>query len=101
MPIYEYRCSKCGEFEVMQRITDRPLTRCPNCQSKVTKLISNSTFQLKGSGWYATDYARKDGKKTGTEASSEGKSDTGAESTGAKKGPSDTKTSKTTEVAAA
>ena len=74
MPIYEYRCKKCGQFEVMQKITEAPLTRCPACQSKVTKLISNTSFQLKGSGWYVTDYARKDSK--GTEASAESKADT-------------------------
>ena len=59
MPIYEYRCAKCGEFELMRRITDEPLKRCPTCRGKVTKLISNTSFQLKGSGWYATDYAGK------------------------------------------
>jgi putative FmdB family regulatory protein len=61
MPIYEYRCDNCGQFEIMQKITERPLKRCPTCQSKVTKLISNTSFQLKGSGWYLTDYARRDG----------------------------------------
>jgi putative FmdB family regulatory protein len=61
MPIYEYRCDKCGQFEIMQKITERALQRCPTCQGKVTKLISNTSFQLKGSGWYLTDYARKDG----------------------------------------
>jgi putative FmdB family regulatory protein len=61
MPIYEYRCDTCGQFEVMQKITERPLKRCPTCQAKVTKLISNTSFQLKGSGWYLTDYARRDG----------------------------------------
>jgi putative FmdB family regulatory protein len=61
MPIYEYRCDNCGQFEIMQKITERPLKRCPTCQSKVTKLISNTSFQLKGSGWYITDYARRDG----------------------------------------
>lgn len=60
MPIYEYRCAKCGQFEVMQRITEPALKRCPTCQAKVTKLISNTSFQLKGSGWYITDYGRKD-----------------------------------------
>ncbi len=60
MPIYEYRCAKCGQFEVMQRITEPTLKRCPACQAKVTKLISNTSFQLKGSGWYITDYGRKD-----------------------------------------
>jgi len=63
MPIYEYACPKCGEFEISQRITEDPLKRCPTCRSKVKKLISQTSFQLKGSGWYITDYARKDGKK--------------------------------------
>jgi putative FmdB family regulatory protein len=64
MPIYEYQCARCGTFEVSQRITDAPLASCPKCRGKVTKLISQSSFQLKGSGWYVTDYAGKgDGKK--------------------------------------
>jgi putative FmdB family regulatory protein len=58
MPIYEYQCEHCGVFEEMQRITDPPLGRCPTCKRKVRRLISNTSFQLKGSGWYATDYAR-------------------------------------------
>ncbi|HEY7218499.1 MAG TPA: zinc ribbon domain-containing protein [Candidatus Binatia bacterium] len=59
MPIYEYQCQKCGTFEATQRITDKPLTKCPTCKGKVKKLISNTSFQLKGTGWYITDYARK------------------------------------------
>jgi putative FmdB family regulatory protein len=59
MPIYEYQCQKCGMFEVTQRITENPLTKCPTCKSRVKKLISNTSFQLKGTGWYITDYARK------------------------------------------
>lgn len=59
MPIYEYQCSKCNEiFEAFQKITDAPLTECKFCKGKVEKLISHSSFQLKGSGWYLTDYAR-------------------------------------------
>src|SRR5712691_245762 len=58
MPIYEYRCEQCGIFEEMQRITDPPLERCPKCRKKVQRLISSTSFQLKGTGWYATDYAR-------------------------------------------
>ncbi|GIW43996.1 MAG: hypothetical protein KatS3mg077_1278 [Candidatus Binatia bacterium] len=85
MPIYEYLCPKCGEFEVTQRITEDPLKRCPTCRSKVQKLISASSFQLKGSGWYLTDYARagngkqKDtsGEKTSESSSSPAKSDSG------------------------
>lgn len=61
MPIYEYQCSKCGVFEVTQRITEDPLVKCPDCRSKVRKLISNTSFQLKGSGWYITDYGRGKG----------------------------------------
>lgn len=59
MPIYEYHCGKCGDFEIMQKMSDKPLTTCPTCRRKVTKLISSTTFHLKGSGWYITDYARK------------------------------------------
>lgn len=58
MPIYEYNCAKCGVFEATQRITEDPLGECPTCQRKVRKLISNTSFQLKGSGWYVTDYGR-------------------------------------------
>ena len=64
MPIYEYQCSKCGRLELFQRITENPIVRCPTCQRKVTKLISQSSFHLKGSGWYATDYARKGSSDT-------------------------------------
>ncbi len=71
MPIYEYRCKKCGQFELMQRITEGPLARCPTCRGKVTKLMSHTSFQLKGTGWYITDYGRKDG--TGKESKKESK----------------------------
>ncbi len=60
MPIYEYICNKCKyKFEVMQRIDEKPLKICPQCREKVTKVISPTAFVLKGSGWYATDYAGK------------------------------------------
>lgn len=65
MPIYEYFCARCGEFEVTQRITEEPLKRCPTCRGKVRKLISASSFHLKGSGWYLTDYARSGSGKSG------------------------------------
>jgi putative FmdB family regulatory protein len=66
VPIYEYQCTKCGEiFEAFQKITDEPLTQCKFCQARVEKLISHSTFQLKGSGWYLTDYARKNSSNSG------------------------------------
>lgn len=75
MPIYEYRCEKCGnQFEVMQKVSDSPLKACPTCKGRLTKLISQTAFQLKGSGWYLTDYARK------SESKSETKSETKTES---------------------
>src|SRR5262245_7073554 len=82
MPIYEYRCGHCGEFEEMQRITDPPLVKCPRCGRKVQRLISQTSFQLKGSGWYVTDYGRGgSGKKSSDDAgSSSGSSDGKAES---------------------
>ena len=69
MPIYEYRCEQCGDFEESQRIIDPPLERCPKCRRKVRRLISSTSFQLKGGGWYATGYARSpsgDGAKKDT-----------------------------------
>lgn len=78
MPIYEYQCQKCGTFETTQKITEKPLSKCPTCKGKVRKLISNTSFQLKGTGWYITDYARKgksDSKESnGSKSSSESKS---------------------------
>ncbi|MDR3155082.1 MAG: zinc ribbon domain-containing protein [Deltaproteobacteria bacterium] len=59
MPIYEYECAQCGRIiEATQRISDPPLTECPECRGELHKLISLSSFQLKGSGWYATDYSK-------------------------------------------
>jgi putative FmdB family regulatory protein len=73
MPIYEYECSKCGKTsEVMQRFSDPPLTECERCNGKLRKLISMSTFHLKGSGWYTTDYA---GKNQSTAKAAESKAE--------------------------
>lgn len=80
MPIYEYACQKCGhQLEVMQKISDKPLTKCPECRGKLEKLISPPSIQFKGSGWYVTDYSgrgkaekaepgekKSEGEKTGT-----------------------------------
>jgi putative FmdB family regulatory protein len=60
MPIYEYRCDKCGShIEVIQKISDPPLKRCSKCRGKLEKTLSRTSFQFKGSGWYVTDYSRK------------------------------------------
>ena len=75
MPIYEYHCDKCGTFEATQKITDKALSRCPTCKGKVKKLISNTSFQLKGTGWYITDYARKDKSSDKAENGTASKSD--------------------------
>ncbi len=70
MPIYEYECSECGRFEVIQKFSDKPLTQCPHCEEKgeskpVTKAVSASAFHLKGSGWYKTDYTSGSSSNSG------------------------------------
>ncbi|HEY5930833.1 MAG TPA: zinc ribbon domain-containing protein [Burkholderiales bacterium] len=76
MPIYEYRCSSCGhEKEVLQKMSDAPLAECPACgKSSFRKLISAAGFQLKGSGWYATDF--KGGSKKSDASKDEASKDT-------------------------
>ena len=60
MPVYEYECKECDKvYEVQQKIADAPLQKCPECSAPVTKLMSMSSFQLKGGGWYADGYASK------------------------------------------
>ena len=60
MPIYEYRCTHCKKnFEIFQKITEKPKKRCGVCNGKLEKIVSQSSFLLKGTGWYKTDYARK------------------------------------------
>ena len=85
LPLYEYQCPKCGRFELIRKFSDETVTKCPTCGSDVQKLLSAPAIQFKGTGWYITDYARKDGK-SGTGESSKGpsgKSD-GAKSEGGK-----------------
>ena len=77
MPIYEYKCVNCGTVkEVMHKISESPVVKCPECSGDMSKLISAAAFHLKGSGWYVTDYKNK-----GKEGSGKGK----AESTASKK----------------
>jgi len=72
MPLYEYECDVCGHrFEVIQKFSDLPIEKCPSCTGAVHKLQSAPAFQFKGSGWYITDYAKKDhGKEDTTGAAS-------------------------------
>ena len=86
MPIYEFRCKKCGtEIEVYQKMSDKPPARCKKCGGRLEKMISQTAFQFKGEGWYVTDYGRK-GKDSVSEkvekelASPEPKSTDGAKS---------------------
>ena len=74
MPIYEYECSKCGKtIEVIQKFSDKPLKKHEGCGGSLTKLISASGFQFKGSGWYVTDYARKGQSQSGDSSKTESK----------------------------
>jgi putative FmdB family regulatory protein len=60
MPIYEYECCQCGHVqEVLQKFSDEPLRTCSHCSGDLQRLISHSSFHLKGSGWYVTDYTKK------------------------------------------
>jgi putative FmdB family regulatory protein len=98
MPIYEYRCNSCERIiEVMQKFSDKPLTRCPSCSGRITRLISNCSFHLKGTGWYVTDYKKGDTyrKDKGSEAkkSDTPKSDTTTESKSETKTKAEAKTS--------
>ncbi|PHR30462.1 MAG: transcriptional regulator [Desulfotalea sp.] len=70
MPVYEYECKECKKvFEFQQKMADAPLTQCPECEGPMTKLMSMSSFQLKGGGWYADGYSSptSSSDKTGTE----------------------------------
>ncbi len=66
MPLYEYKCDACGAtFEVIQRFSDPPVEKCRTCGGPVRKLLSAPAIQFKGSGWYVTDYAKKNGTDAG------------------------------------
>jgi putative FmdB family regulatory protein len=81
MPLYEYRCQSCQhQFEVIQKFSDPPIGKCPSCgEGAVVKLFSSPAFQFKGSGWYITDYARKDAAKASSDTKTDGQSDAKAD----------------------
>ena len=88
MPIYEYQCKKCGKkIEVIQKMSDKPLKKHEQCGGALTKLISGSGFQFKGTGWYVTDYARKASGES-KEASTDKSESKGTTSNGSKEGSS-------------
>ena len=84
MPIYEYECEKCGRIEeALQRFSAKPLTKCKHCSGRLHKLISQSSFHLKGTGWYVTDYADK--SKSSAPSETKKKETTDTSSTKSKK----------------
>ncbi len=90
MPIYEYRCSSCGhELESLQKFSDAPLTTCPSCNADtLVKRVSAAGFQLKGSGWYATDFKGGGSKPAASKEGDKAPPDAKADATGASKGES-------------
>lgn len=75
MPLYEYGCKQCGkQTEVMQKISDAPLTQCPDCGGTVERLISQTSFVLKGGGWYKDGYGSTSTGGAGGSSSSSGSS---------------------------
>jgi putative FmdB family regulatory protein len=83
MPIYEYRCGACGyQKEFLQRLSDKPLTKCPECGKRAfNKLVTAAGFQLKGTGWYATDFKNSGAKPAAKQDKAESKKDKPADST--------------------
>ncbi len=94
MPIYEYECQDCERsFEVFLRVNDTPVKKCEYCQGKnIRKLVSNCSFQLKGTGWYVTDYANKDNNNGGN-----GKKKQSSDTTSSEKASESKETGKTAE----
>ena len=78
MPIYEYRCDRGHTFEVMQRMTDEPLTSCSTCEAPVQRVFHPVAVHFKGSGFYNTDYGKKKGGPASAESGSGAKSDAGS-----------------------
>ena len=78
MPIYEYACVECGhEFDALQKLSDAPLTLCPECQQEsLQKIVSAPGFRLSGSGWYETDFKSKNQKNLANKDSATGESKT-------------------------
>lgn len=103
MPIYDYACEKCErEFEVEQRITEEPLKTCPQCKSrKVKRLISQTSFVLKGSGWYSDLYSSSKGDKPESKDSDKSSKPDSSSSKDEKKSKSGKKDKKKGKAAAA
>lgn len=107
MPLYEYRCLKCGtRLEKIRKFSDPPFTKCEKCGGKLERLLSSPAFKFKGTGWYITDYANKSSPSETEKSEKEkidggppGKSEKGAVDKSGKSSPGDT--AKSTESSAA
>jgi len=99
MPIYEYRCATCGfEKEYLQKLSDAPLKDCPECgQPTFSKLISAAGFQLKGSGWYATDFKNGPQSKPKPESNTKAAAEPGPREKSAESAPASESKAKTDE----
>src|ERR1700685_570103 len=96
MPLYEYKCKKCGhQFEKIQKYSDRMVKKCPDCGGRVEQTITAPAVQFKGTGWYVTDYAKKssglsssDGGSKDSKKEDKSKSDSGAKESSSKESSS-------------
>jgi putative FmdB family regulatory protein len=100
VPLYEYQCETCGRFELIRKFSDEPVTACPTCGKPVQKLLSAPAIQFKGTGWYITDYARKNstgaGKSDGAPATSDSSKSDSSKGDTKDSGKSDSTTSSQT-----
>src|ERR1700685_517079 len=102
MPLYEYKCKKCGhQFEKIQKYSDRMVKKCPDCGGRVEQTITAPAVQFKGTGWYVTDYAKKssglsssDGGSKDSKKEDKSKSDSGAKESSSKESSSKESSSK-------
>jgi putative FmdB family regulatory protein len=93
MPIYEYRCERGHTFEVMQRMTDDPLTSCSTCEAPVQRVFHPVAVHFKGSGFYTTDYGKKSGASSTSDASSTSEAKTDPKDSSPKSGASESSSS--------
>ena len=95
MPIYEYECSKCRQItEALQKFSDPPLEDCPHCRGRLKRMMSLSSFHLKGNGWYVTDYA---GKKASNQPSKSSSQESGKKEEASKPEKSDSSSKSSSE----
>jgi putative FmdB family regulatory protein len=100
MPLYEYLCKKCGHrFEKIQKFSDKPVKKCPECGAAVEQVITAPAVQFKGSGWYVTDYAKKSATSNAPDGGKDSKKEKEEKKTEPSKESSKAKETKKTEKA--